>query len=399
MLSRSTLLVGLFTLTLLAGLGVFYFHNDSYISGSSHWTALKRTLGFNHQRGKSSALLDDFRFTIPHWTDSLRANRELISYGALAFLAASIIILVVGKPSSKSKDQKDHMLEFLKEEKKKAENLAKIKAEFLNHVSHELRTPLAVIIGYIECITDGLYGHVGAKHQEILEIVAKQSSHLKGMIDQILIYSRLESNRQSSNIQEFPLSNIIDELKDTFNFLCTQKGLDLCWDLPGEPVTLQSDPDTLKETLSNLLQNAVKYTDRGSITVRLRKLKDTHSIALDIADTGMGIPENYISTIFEPFVQVHKTSTEKSRGGIGLGLSIVKRHVEHIKGKISVESELGEGSTFRVILPERFEKQQLKEKQSLGLLKIPYLRLAKSEAQLQTQALAEEVKDANQAVG
>lgn len=399
MLSRSTLLVGLLVLTLLAGLVVSYFHNDSYDTSLSRWTALKRTLGFNHQRGKPSDLPIDFRLTIPNWTASLHANKELISYGALAFLAASTIILVLGKPSSKPKDPKDHMLEFLKEEKKKAENLAKIKAEFLNHVSHELRTPLAVIIGYIECITDGLYGHVGAKHQEILEIVAKQSSHLKGMIDQILIYSRLESNRQFTNIQEFLLSNIVDELKDTFSFLCTQKGLDLCWDIPAEPFTLQSDPDTLKEILSNLLQNAVKYTDRGSITVRVRKLKDTHSIALEIVDTGMGIPESYIPTIFEPFVQVHKTSTEKSRGGIGLGLSIVKRHVEYIKGGISVESELGKGSTFRVTVPERFEKQQLKEKQSLGLLKIPYLRLAKSETQLQTQPPAKDVGHANQAVG
>jgi len=399
MLSRSTLLAGLFTLTILAGLALLYFHNDFYASGASPWTAFKGPLGFNYQRTNPLGLLAELRSKIPFWTDGLRGNKELILYGALAFLPASIIVLVVGKTSSKSKDPKDYMLEVLKEEKKKAENLAKIKAEFLNHVSHELRTPLAVIIGYVECITDGLYGHVGAKHQEILEIVAKQSSHLKEMIDQILIYSRLESNRQSINVQEFPLSKITDELKDTFSFLCTQKELDLCWDLPSEPVMLQSDPDTLKEILSNLLQNAVKYTDRGSITVRVRNLEDTHSIALEVTDTGMGIPENYMSTIFEPFIQVHKTSTEKSRGGIGLGLSIVKSHVKHVKGRISVESELGKGSTFRVTLPERLEEQPAREKQLLGLLKIPSLRLAKSEARIPTQASTKEIKSANQAVG
>jgi len=285
------------------------------------------------------------------------------------------------------------------EEKRKAEHLAKIKADFLNHVSHELRTPLAVIIGYIECITDGLYGHVGTKHQEILEIVAKQSSHLKEMIDQILIYSRLESNRQSVSMQEFPLANIVAELKDTFGFLCKQKELDLRWDLPSEPVTLRSDPDTLKEVLSNLLQNAVKYTDRGSITVRVRNLSDARSIALEVTDTGMGISESYLSTIFEPFIQVHRTSTEQSRGGIGLGLTIVKRHVEHIKGTISVESELGRGSTFRITLPQRFEERSQREIQLLGLLKIPYRRLAKSSARLPTQPSTKEAKSASQAVG
>jgi signal transduction histidine kinase len=390
MVSRSTLLVGLFTLTLMAGAGVFYFHHNLYVSGASRLAILKEVFVANQQKA------DSF---VPFWAGKLLANKDLMLYGALGLLAASIILVVVGNATSKTKDPKDSMLEVLKEEKRKAENLAKIKAEFLNHVSHELRTPLAVIIGYIECITDGLYGDVGTKHQEILEIVAKQSSHLKEMIDQILIYSRLESNRQSVSIQEFPLSHITGELKDTFGFLCTQKELDLRWELPDEPVTLYSDPDTLKEILSNLLQNAVKYTDRGSITVRVRDLSDAHSIALEVADTGMGISENHLSTIFEPFIQVHKTSTEQSRGGIGLGLSIVKRHVEHIKGRISVESELGKGSTFRVILPQRFEERPPREKQLLGLIKIPYLRLAKSGANLTTRAAAKEVKNASQAVG
>ena len=399
MISRSTLLAGLFALTLLAGAGVFYFHHNFSGSGVSHWAILKEVFGPNHQKSEPSGLLENPLTHIPSWIDRFLSNKELILYGALGFLAASSMLLVVGNSSSKSKDPKDSMLEILKEEKRKAENLAKIKAEFLNHVSHELRTPLAVIIGYIECITDGLYGHVGSKHQEILEIVAKQSSHLKEMIDQILIYSRLESNRQSVTIQEFTLSDIIGEVKDTFGFLCKQKELDLRWEVPSEPVTLYSDPDTLKEILSNLLQNAVKYTDRGSITVRVRSLSDTNSIALDVADTGMGIPESYLSTIFEPFIQAHKTSTEQSRGGIGLGLSIVKKHVEHIKGRISVESELSKGSTFTITLPQHFEERAARERPFRGLLKIPYLRLAKSGAHLSTHASAKEVKDASRAAG
>jgi signal transduction histidine kinase len=277
--------------------------------------------------------------------------------------------------------------------------LAKIKADFLNHVSHELRTPLAVIIGYVECITDGLYGNVGAKHQEILEIVAKQSTHLKEMIDQILIYSRLESNRQAVHAQEFELANIISELRDAFEFLCKQKELDLYWDVPKERITLQSDPETLKEVLSNLLQNAVKYTDRGSIAFRVRHIKENDTVTVEIGDTGMGIPENYLATIFEPFTQVHKTSTEKSRGGIGLGLSIVKKHLDRLKGKISVESEVGKGTTFRIVLPHRFEHEVSREKQILNLFKIPYRRVTKPGPELPTENSAKEVKESRQAVG
>ena len=396
MLSRSTLLAGLFTVTLSAGVAVSYFHDNFNVSGTLRWTTLKEILAVNQQKAEPAGVINSLRTRIPSWTDTLLANKELVFYLALAFLAVSTIVLVVRTTSRKPNDPKDSMLEVLKQEKKKAENLAKIKAEFLNHVSHELRTPLAVIIGYVECITDGLYGHVGDKHQEILEIVAKQSSHLKEMIDQILIYSRLESNRQSLHIQEFELNNIIGELKETFEFLCRQKELDLCWDLPKERIGLQSDPDTLKEVLSNLLQNAVKYTNRGSITVRVRNLTETRSIAVEVTDTGMGIPENYLSTIFEPFIQVHKTSTEGSRGGIGLGLSIVKRQVERIKGKISVESEVDEGSTFRITLPQRFEQQVSRDKQILNLLKMPYRRLAKPRAQLPA---TKEVKNASQALG
>lgn len=398
MLSRSALLVGLFTVTLLAGAGVFYLHHNFYASNDLHLLILNDVFRSHYHKVEPSGSIETLRSYVPFWFDGLLANKELILFGALGLLAVSIMLVALGKALNKSKDPKDSMLEFLKEEKKKAENLAKIKADFLNHVSHELRTPLAVIIGYIECITDGLYGQIGTKHQEILEIVAKQSSHLKEMIDQILIYSRLESNRQSISIQEFPLSYVVNEIKDTFGFLCKQKDLDLLWEIPDETVMLHSDPDTVKEILSNLLQNAVKYTDRGAITVRVRNLSETHSIALEVADTGMGISENYLSTIFEPFIQVHKTSTEQSRGGIGLGLSIVKRHVEHIKGRISVESELGKGSTFRVILPQRVEERAPREKQLLGLIRIPYRGLGKANSNLPTHATAKEVKNASQAV-
>ena len=301
--------------------------------------------------------------------NQLISNKEFLIYGGIASFGILMMGLAIGSASSTPNGKADAQLELLKQEKEKAENLARLKAEFLNQVSHELRTPLAVIIGYIECITDGLYGEIENKHQEILQVVAKQSSHLKNMIDQILIYSRLEAGKQPVRIEELQLSKIISEMKDTFDFLCRQKGIEMHWDIPTDPLIVRSDLTRIKEVISNLLQNAVKYTDRGSITLRAAKGPPSDSITIEVRDTGMGISENHLASIFEPFMQAHKTSTENSRGGIGLGLSIVKKHLEQIKGTIAVESELGKGSVFRVSLPRNYDKSRYRAHRLFGLLR------------------------------
>ena len=299
----------------------------------------------------------------------LVANNELLSYTAVALFGILMMGLAIGSASAKPKEKTDRLVELLRQEKEKAENLARLKAEFLNQVSHELRTPLAVIIGYIECITDGLYGEIEAKHQEILQIVAQQSGHLKNMIDQILIYSRLEANKQPVRIEDFQLNKIVTDLRDTFDFLCRQKGIELHWEASGEPAFVRTDFDRVKEVLSNLLQNAIKYTGHGTITVRLCRMTATDSIIIEVADTGMGIPEHYLSTIFEPFMQVHKTSSANSKGGIGLGLSIVKKHLEQLNGNITVESELGKGSTFRIVLPRLYDGKSARRNRLFGFVK------------------------------
>ena len=304
----------------------------------------------------------------------LTTNKEMLLYGSIAIFSIFMMVLVIGSASSQPKNTNDTLLQALKQEKEKAEHLARLKSEFLNQVSHELRTPLAVIIGYIECMTDGLYGEIAAKHHEILQVVANQSTHLKNMIDQILIYSRLESNKQAIRIEQIPLNTLIGDLTETFDFLCRQKGLELRLQVSKKLPAMESDADRLKEILSNLLQNAVKYTDTGSISMRVEHLSSPERILFEVSDTGMGIPQHYLNTIFEPFIQVHKTSTETSRGGIGLGLSIVKKHVEQLKGTITVESEVGNGSTFKVVLPTLFEKHQRRKKRLMALIINPLAR-------------------------
>src|ERR1044071_6840012 len=329
-----------------------------YVSSvSSALAQSHETVGSSRQSLKNSRK-DDIAERLSPFLQSLAAYKDLIVYGAIASFGILMMGLAIGSASSGAKTNTTEQLTRLKEEKEKAENLAKLKAEFLNQVSHELRTPLAVIIGYIECITDGLYGQIDMKHNEILQVVAKQSTHLKNMIDQILIYSRLEAGKQPIRIEELQLTKVVNDLRDTFEFLCRQKGIELRWEVPRDPLPIRSDATRLKEVVSNLLQNAVKYTDRGSITVRTAKDSSADVATVDVQDTGMGISEQHLANIFEPFMQVHKTSTENSRGGIGLGLSIVKKHLEQIGGTITVESELGKGSTFRVVIPRNYDKQK-----------------------------------------
>jgi signal transduction histidine kinase len=316
------------------------------------------------------APVDELGYRLQNLLNSVFANRDLASYALLAAIAILFMGFAIGSAASNSRGSTDAQLKHLKREKEKAENLAKLKAEFLNQVSHELRTPLAVIIGYIECMTDGLYGEIESKHHEILQVVSKQSNHLKNMIDQILIYSRLEAGKQPIRIEELQVVKLVSDMRDTFDFLCRQKGLELRWELPREPVTIRSDAMRVKEVVSNLLQNAVKYTDHGSITVRLERISSGKAVKIEVEDTGMGISEQNLTSIFEPFMQAHKTSSTNSRGGIGLGLSIVKKHLEQIHSTITVTSELGKGSTFRIILPPNCENQSGKSFWGFNLSKL-----------------------------
>lgn len=320
----------------------------------------------------SAALSDTIGNNLIYISRLVSADRELIIYGAAAFVGLLMMVLAIKSSAPARPGKTDAMLELLKEEKEKAENLARLKSEFLNQVSHELRTPLAVIIGYIECLTDGLYGQVDSRHHDILQIVAKQSGHLKNMIDQILIYSRLEASKQPLRIEEFNPVTVLLDLRDTFDFLCVQKGLQLKWELPRTAPGMKNDSQRFKEIASNLLQNAVKYTDVGLVIVSLHDSKARDNIVLEVSDTGVGIPTNALSNVFDPFIQVHKTSTEHSRGGIGLGLSIVKKHIEQMNGKISVESELGKGSKFTIVFPRTYRNNSRRRYGFLSMLKVPF---------------------------
>jgi signal transduction histidine kinase len=350
---------------------------------SSHWTLAVSSAGSQSMIGAlletsssgplAADLSDTLGDSLLYISRLITSDKQLVIYAAAGFFGLLMMVLAIKNSAPGGPRKTDAMLELLREEKEKAENLARLKSEFLNQVSHELRTPLAVIIGYIECLTDGLYGQIENRHHDILQIVAKQSGHLKNMIDQILIYSRLEASKQPLRIEEFSPVKILLDLRETFDFLCVQKGLQLKWELPRTPLAMKNDPERFKEIASNLLQNAVKYTDQGLIMVCFHDSKASDRVVLEVSDTGVGIPANALGNVFEPFIQVHKTSTENSRGGIGLGLSIVKKHIEQMNGTVNVESELGKGSKFTITFPRLYRHAGKRKYALLRKIKFPFL--------------------------
>jgi signal transduction histidine kinase len=390
---RSTALLIPFILTLVVGAWILFEPGQASLPSDVKRTGIRESMG--KQLGNKPSQVPQ---TLLNRITILSRNKELLLYGSIAVFGILIMAVAIAGAKSTPNHKTASVLEVLKQEKEKAEHVAKLKSEFLNQVSHELRTPLAVIIGYIECITDGLYGELEGKHQEILQIVAKQSSHLKNMIDQILIFSRLEANKQPLRIEDFPVAKVFDDLRDTFDFLCKQKGLELRWELSEELDTLRTDPERLKELVSNLLQNAVKYTDCGVISVRLNEV-NSNIVALEVSDTGIGIAHHHLSHIFDPFMQVHKTSSENSRGGIGLGLSIVKKHVDQIKGTVTVTSELGKGTTFKILLPRLYEKRNLASRRLRTLIRFPIPLTREKATSLAASHEVREPTKVNQAAG
>src|SRR5262245_35048416 len=398
---RSVALLIPFVLTLVVGAWILFEPGQQGgISGDLKRGGSRESIGVKQLSSKTSPFPQNILDKLTNYFATFRSDKELLLYGSIAAFGILIMGLAIVGAKSAPKDRTASAIEVLKQEKERAEHVAKLKSEFLNQVSHELRTPLAVIIGYIECITDGLYGEIESKHQEILQIVAKQSSHLKNMIDQILIFSRLEANKQPLRIEEFPVNKIFNDLRDTFDFLCKQKGLEIRWELSNEVNTLKTDLERFKEIVSNLLQNAIKYTDHGVISVRLNLLT-SQTVALEVSDSGIGIAHQHLSNIFDPFMQVHKTSSENSRGGIGLGLSIVKKHVDQMKGTMNVKSELGKGTIFKIVFPRAYEAPRSATHRLRNLIKLPIPHTRETAASLAVSPAGKnsEAKNPNRAVG
>ncbi len=242
-------------------------------------------------------------------------------------------------------------LEALNEE---LQQLDRVKSDLLANVSHELRTPLTAISGYVEAFQAGLLGELDPTQAQSVEVMERNIRRLRGMIEQLLNYSRMESGRLEVELQPFDLAPVATHV---FEVLKAISGDDVVLETEVEDdlPEVYGDPALISQVIENLLTNAVKFTPPGKrIELRARRT-GTDGVVVEVVDEGIGIPASEIDRIFERFHQVDATSKRKF-GGLGLGLAIVKQILELNHSEIEVESRPGHGSTFRFVLPLAAER-------------------------------------------
>jgi PAS domain S-box-containing protein len=229
-----------------------------------------------------------------------------------------------------------------------AANLAK--SDFLANMSHELRTPLGSIIGFTNVLRKNKRGNLQAADLNYLDRIQTNGRHLLGLIDEILDLAKLESGKHEVSVTSTEVGRVIIEVAQLLEGQAITRPAALKVEVPAEPVVLALDAESLKRVLINLAGNALKFTADGTVTIRLTPAAHDGRAQIEVVDTGIGIPPERLDTIFEPFEQAG-TSTTKTHGGTGLGLSISRALCAAMDCSLSVESVVGLGSTFRVLLP------------------------------------------------
>lgn len=255
------------------------------------------------------------------------------------------------------------VLDNIKKAKQKAENIAKIKSEFLANMSHEIRTPLNAIIGLSYLV---LQTNLDSKQKDFIQKIDQASKNLLNIINDILDFSKIESGKMSLEHKEFNLGDLLCDISNIFIYKAQEKNLDLLLQLDRQtPNALIGDYTKLYQILINLLSNAIKFTHSGRVILSIEPTRFVENFVVlkfQIQDTGIGLSDEQIKQLFQPFQQVDGSIARKY-GGTGLGLSISKHLVEMMGGTIGVKSTLAEGSNFyfsiKVELPQNSIKQNI----------------------------------------
>jgi PAS domain S-box-containing protein len=233
--------------------------------------------------------------------------------------------------------------------KMEAEATSRAKSELLANVSHELRTPLTTILGFSDVILKEKAGKLNNTQKKYLSKIYDKGQQLHEIIDEMVDLSKIETGELDINYEDINLSKFVNELESKIYPLATEKGLNLDFEIYPEIEYIHADRLKLKQILSNLLHNAVKFTDEGSITFKM-EIDESDKYRFSVIDTGIGIPEDKKDEIFEPFKQLDSGSNRRY-SGTGLGLTLVKRLVKLHGGELEIESVEGEGSKLTFTIP------------------------------------------------
>lgn len=238
----------------------------------------------------------------------------------------------------------------MKKAQEALETAHKIKSEFLNVMSHELRTPLNIIAGYVELLREGVLGGVEPKQVEALDKVTRQSHELLTMINGILDVTKIEGGAVILDTKDVDLGEFLEELKSDYG-IPVSKAVELVWQCPAPLPVIHTDAVKLRSIVHNLMNNAVKFTEAGTIGFSCRHSAERGEVEFTVADTGTGIPKEQLPQIFDLFWQAD-SSDRRVHGGVGLGLYIVKKFTDLLGGRISIQSEPGRGTLVTVAIPD-----------------------------------------------
>lgn len=272
--------------------------------------------------------------------------------GSVPILKTVVTMLINGRPylleSFVDITERKQAEEEIRKTAEQLREMDRLKSEFLANMSHELRTPLNSIIGYIQLLLMDLEGEIPEESYEDMKSVETNSRHLLNLINDVLDLARIEAGRMELHMDTIEVAMLLDTVQSSNAGLFIDSPLTLTVEVDPDLPPIHADPIRITQVLNNLISNAYKFTEVGGVTVRA--YQENGEVCIAVEDTGIGIDEKDIPTVFERFRQVDGSFTRRAEG-TGLGLSITQRLVEMHGGRIAVRSKLGEGSTFTVYLP------------------------------------------------
>ena len=230
--------------------------------------------------------------------------------------------------------------------------LRQVKSDFLSNISHELRTPLSVVVGFVYLLLNQVIGKLTEEQQKVLETVYRNSEELLELIDNVLWMTSLNAGDANATLERFDVRDVVNETMKRYGKTIQEKGLRLDVRLAEGEIAIVSDRAKIERVFQNVFNNAVKFTSEGEITVKVQPSAQRNSVEIEITDTGVGIEQSKIDSIFEPFHQADN-SIQRSYSGLGIGLTVARRMAELIGGKLSVTSKPGSGTRVTMSFPSQ----------------------------------------------
>ena len=230
--------------------------------------------------------------------------------------------------------------------------LRQVKSDFLSNISHELRTPLSVVVGFVYLLLNQVIGRLTDEQQKVLETVYRNSEELLELIDNVLWMTSLNAGDANATLEKFDPREIVNDTVKRHEKAIREKGLKIEIQMSDRQLSLVSDRAKIERIFQNVFNNAVKFTNEGEITVKIEARSDKPGINFEISDTGIGIEESKLDSIFEPFHQTD-SSTQRAHSGLGLGLTVARRMADLIGGTVTVNSKPSVGTRVTMQFPSQ----------------------------------------------